>query len=130
MTLDVPSFVKSALDWIFILLVKKIWVWTINFVGFNFSSHFCQVSEIYLNIMQQYLTHLEKTTIVTSKKIHCNVFYPPMLNMIKHDPNVWRSPLTIYTSLNHNHYHLHAQTSWTKTLSLQFVALMCSQAPW
>jgi hypothetical protein len=26
--------------------------------------------------MQQYSIHLEKTTIVTFKKIHCNVFLP------------------------------------------------------
>jgi len=42
-------------------------------IGFNFLFHFCQVFQIDLNTMQQYLTHLEKIAIMTSKKVHCRV---------------------------------------------------------
>ncbi len=76
-TLDVPSFVKSTLNWTFILLmIKKLSLKNCN-VGFNFSSHFLQVSQIDLNTMQQYLTHSKKKLpLWLPKKSTMMCFYP------------------------------------------------------
>ncbi len=69
-TLDVPSFPKSTLNWTFILLINKIGFEILE-CRFQFFIHFFQVS------MQQYLIHSKKkTTTMTSKKVHSNVLLP------------------------------------------------------
>jgi hypothetical protein len=53
------------------------------YVGFNFSFHFWQVFQIHLPKMPRYLTHLEKTTTRTSKKVRRSMFLTNLAIVVK-----------------------------------------------
>jgi hypothetical protein len=84
----------------------------------NFSSHFCQVSQIDLNIMQQYLAHSKKIATLTLKKVHYSVLLPKIT--IKVGDQHWEKIGSYFVM---NRLHFLAKPKKQKNNCCKFVAL-------